>query len=93
MGAHLYYWADSSPQGGRDWLLTRYDSVSTCDVVSAFRSAVAMQQSKVQVVDLLGPAVAACQDGDGAMVLHVDGLEQVIDILLARAILSLCKID
>ena len=87
-----YMWADSSPQGGVDWLVTRYDSIPASSLVQTHDSYLFLLSSRNQLVELVSVQVRP-DDGDaarqgGSAMNNPDSVHEVTELLRARAVCS-----
>ena len=84
-GMLLYYWADSSPQGNRDWLLTRFDSVRRADVVEVFRARLHLLQSREVLLQKTQPYLVEMEQFNQDALLSLVDDQEILEILTMRA--------
>ena len=60
--ASVYYWADSSPQGGRDWFLSKYDHIDDSKIEECFRLHQHLWKTCEQLVERLRPLEQDIED-------------------------------
>lgn len=80
---HHYYWADSSPQGGFDWLLCKFDTIAGEHLVSVFSANNYLKLPHWHLVDQLMPGVHAIASVAGDCVLDLDACNMDNSELLA----------
>lgn len=88
----MFYWADSSPQGGRDWLLTKFDYIRKDQIVDCLESFhylcltynSLVEQLELVLEDLVADRPPGDEAGDGALLDQFVADPQVLECLRAR---------